>query len=64
MVSLPVPAVVGTAIRSGSLCVDFEDSFHFVRDDLFGQAMRAPTALAQSMLEPPPKPMMAWQSLD
>ena len=31
--------------------------------DLRGCAMRAPTALAQSMEEPPPKPMMAWQAL-
>ena len=62
VVSLPVPAVVGTAIRRGSFLHTFKMPFIFARD-CFGFAIRAPTALAQSMLEPPPKPMMQSQPL-
>ena len=61
VVSLPVPAVVGTAIRRGiflrtlSIPSIFESGF-------LGYAILAPTAFAASMDEPPPKPMMASQS--
>ena len=54
VVSLPVPAVIGTAIRSGSLCrsLRYLPSWPAVCS---GGASLAPTALAQSMEEPPPK---------
>ena len=48
------PAVVGTAIRSGSLCQIFKIP-SILASGLFGRASLAPTALAQSMEEPPPK---------
>ena len=58
--SLPVPAVVGTAIRQGGLrCTRRRPPIELTL--FFGCATRAPTALAQSMAEPPPKPTMAWQ---
>src|SRR5699024_9106945 len=60
VVSLPVPAVVGTAIKRGSFLCTFNIPFIFARD-CFGLAIRAPVALAQSILEPPPKPMMQSQ---
>lgn len=41
--------------------VDAQQAAHLV--DGLGCAMRAPTPLAQSMAEPPPKPIMAWQAL-
>lgn len=53
----------GNGDEKGQLMADFEDSFHF-GETLFRAGGRAPTALAQSMLEPPPKPMMAWQLLE
>ena len=63
VVSLPVPAVVGTAIRRGILLCTFRMPFILARD-CFGFAILAPTALAQSILDPPPKPMMALQLLE
>ena len=59
VVSLPVPAVVGTAMRRG------RRRWTFRRPRIWGTlcrgfATRAPAALAQSMEEPPPKAMMAW----
>ena len=42
--------------------MDAQQAAHLV-DGLFGCAMRAPTPFAQSMAEPPPKPIMAWQAL-
>ena len=58
VVSLPVPAVVGTAIRRGRRLWTFKIPFIFAKL-CRGFATRAPTALAQSMEDPPPKPMMA-----
>ena len=63
VVSLPVPAVVGIAVRRGSFLCILRIPFIRARD-CFGLAIRAPTAFAQSMLEPPPKPMMASQLLE
>src|SRR5699024_5168969 len=60
VVSLPVPAVVGTAIRSGSFLWTFRIPFIFA-SVCFGLAMQAPTALAQSILEPPPNPIIQSQ---
>ena len=58
VVSLPVPAVVGTAMVSGV------GSRTLRRPRIFrtlfpGRAIRAPTPLAQSITEPPPTAMMA-----
>ena len=61
--SEPVPAVVGTAMSSGRRrCTRKRPRILFT--GLFGWAMRAPTALAQSMAEPPPKPIIAWHSAE
>lgn len=58
VVSLPVPAVVGTATVKGRRCSTFSTPFMRFTGTL-GRTMRAPTTFAQSMAEPPPKPMMA-----
>ena len=60
VVSLPVPAVVGIATNKGSFLCTFKIPFILDKDCL-GFAILAPTALAQSILEPPPKPMIASQ---
>ena len=60
VVSLPVPAVVGTAMSRGRRLCTFRIPFIFA-SDWCGLATLAPTALAQSILEPPPNPMMALQ---
>ena len=52
--SLPVPAVVGMAISVGILRKTRKVPFSFAMERL-GYAIRAPTAFAQSMGEPPPK---------
>ena len=62
VVSLPVPAVVGMAMSRGSRLWTLRIPFIFARD-WCGLAILAPVALAQSILEPPPNPMMARQSL-
>ena len=62
VVSLPVPAVVGMAISRGSLCQIFRMPAIFPKGFL-GRASRAPTALAQSMGEPPPKATRQSQPL-
>ena len=59
VVSLPVPAVVGTAMVRGVRRRTRNSPFIFCTG-LLGRAIRAPTALAQSMTEPPPTAMMAW----
>lgn len=58
VVSLPVPAVVGIAINKGSFRNTFKIPSILSRL-FFGLAMRAPTAFAQSIQEPPPKPIIA-----
>ena len=60
VVSLPVPAVVGTAIKSGSFFRTFKIPASFPRG-FPGLTIQMPAALAQSMLDPPPKPMMQSQ---
>lgn len=60
--SLPVPAVVGTAIVKGVGTSTRSRPF-ILRTGLWGRAIRAPTPLAQSMTEPPPTAMMAWAPL-
>ena len=60
VVSLPVPAVVGIATNKGSFLCTFKIPFILDKDCL-GFAILAPTALAQSILEPPPKPMIAFE---
>ena len=60
VVSLPVPAVVGTAKSGGSGRITFKMPFILI-SGVLGRAMQAPTALAQSIEEPPPKPIRAWQ---
>ena len=63
VVSLPVPAVVGTATSSGRRL--WTCSRPFIWLTLWrGLTIRAPAAFAQSMAEPPPKAMMAWAPLD
>ena len=57
VVSLPVPAVVGIAISRGSFAWTLSIPPSLDRCVL-GLAILTPTALAQSMLEPPPKPIM------
>ena len=60
VVSLPVPAVVGTAISSGRRRITCSrPSMRF--SAFLGRTMRAPSALAQSMEEPPPKAISPWQ---
>ena len=54
VVSLPVPAVVGTATSSGVFLRTLRMP-RILGMGLFGRAMRAPVALAQSMELPPPK---------
>ena len=58
VVSLPVPAVVGTQISSGSFFHIFKIP-SILDNGLLGRASLAPTALAQSMLDPPPNPIKA-----
>ena len=58
--SEPVPAVVGTA-TSGGRARWTRNRPRIFWMGFAGWAMRAPTPLAQSMAEPPPKPMMAPQ---
>ena len=60
--SLPVPAVVGTAINVGIFLITFKTPFIFPMG-LFGRATRAPTIFAQSMGDPPPKAIIALQLL-
>ena len=54
VVSLPVPAVVGMAMRRGKLFVDLQDSLHLSKR-LVWLGNAAAVAFAQSILEPPPK---------
>ncbi len=54
VVSLPVPAVVGTANKKGILLCTFKSPF-ICGIVLFGLATLAAIPLAQSMGEPPPK---------
>lgn len=58
--SLPVPAVVGMATSGGIGLYTFSNPFN-LDNGLLGKAARAPMALAQSMLDPPPRAMMAEQ---
>ena len=58
VVSLPVPAVVGTQINNGSFFHIFKIPSIF-DSGFLGRTSLAPTALAQSMLDPPPKPIKA-----
>ena len=60
VVSLPVPAVVGTAMSNGVLRSTLRMP-RILCTGLRGRAMRAPQALAQSMELPPPKAMMQSQ---
>ena len=60
VVSLPVPAVVGTAMRRGILLRTLRMPSIFDRGFL-GYAILAPTAFAASIEDPPPNPMMASQ---
>ena len=56
VVSLPVPAVVGTAASNGSFFRTLSIPFIFCRLFL-GFAILAPTANAQSIEDPPPNPI-------
>ena len=58
--SLPVPAVVGTAINSGSRWCTRSRPPSFTGFTP-GRTSMAPAALAQSMAEPPPRATMAPQ---
>ena len=59
VVSLPVPAVVGTATRRGILFSTLSMPSIF-SSGFLGYAILAPTAFAASMDDPPPNPMIAW----
>ena len=63
MHSLPVPAVVGTATKRGSLALTFNTPFIF-EIGLLGLATLAPQALAVSITEPPPKAISISQEAD
>ena len=58
VVSLPVLAMASTQINNGSFFHIFKIPYIF-DSGFLGRASLAPTALAQSMLDPPPKPIKA-----
>ncbi len=61
VVSLPVPDVVGTAIRSGSFPNTFKTPFMLEKERL-GFKILTPQALAQSIADPPPIAIRQSQS--
>lgn len=62
VVSLPVPAVVSTAMSRGNFLQMRSNPF-ILWIGLLGFTIQAPVTLAQSMAEPPPKAMIAFVPL-